>query len=315
MVTILSGTTTLWGKRRPIRLTNDGNTFQRPWTSTELSDDDSSVSTISDDPYTQDRAFTKQRYADIFDSNIDPRENEWRLKLYQKWRLFRKQALGAERVEHVVAAQELPAWFWKFRHPDCDEGASDQSLSDLRDTDLRVWEKFDDDLSDLDVQCVCVEEGPGMCCFHAYVEPKVDLSTPQYTKALFLRRHRQREWRKVELQLGVGRWFHKRRASNDMGGGALDEMAKMFQDPEDFEVDLSDLEEECSCPDRSIDDSCGFHREKLAQIKGDDRYPKMFYECWKKREDAKLHFRARDEAREQYQFNVEQQEERSKEWA
>lgn len=254
-------------------------------------DFDYALSELTEEENTQPIQTFDQILNDVLEREITTTREQWHLDVMARLQTARKRELGPEGLQRIQSAKQLPRWFWKYREPDV------LTPGDLMD--------FDDDISQLNDECVCVEQGPSACHFHQAYCPEVRQSIPMEMRELFVERSAQREQRKINKALNLPRWWCallKRHTNRQRRSWTDDELGI-----DDFEDDMSDIDDGCGC-EGCLKDTCMFHHLAIIDIEETKHRPSGFVVAWKARENAKLYFRAREARQARYQENLEAEE-------
>ena len=126
---------------------------------------------------------------------------------------------------------------------------------------------------------------------------------------VFIRRHLQREERKLDTLHDGGAWWQE--LLQTMADDGETTLAKALENLnlEKLEEGLSDLDEGCTCQG-NLNMSCDFHGALLKSMEQEDHLRDEYVGFWKKHEQAKLTFGPRIKSREQYQVNLVKERER-----
>ena len=164
---------------------------------------DSTLSELGDDEHLPASIRSKRSYHewDDFDekvahdlySDMDIYRKEWRFHLYQGWRTTFKKLLGPQGVKNMIDSKRLPRWFWNYRRS-------------ATDTEVSVWSRLADDISECNDECRCLDGDIDDCTVHMYLAPTLN-EVHESLRSLFLKRHRQREQRKLEVRYGGLGWW------------------------------------------------------------------------------------------------------------
>ena len=178
-----------------------------------------------------------------------------------------------------------------------------------------LYDVFDEDLSDLDEDCVCVEEYPDACLFHKFQEPTAPNGIEGSLRSLYIKRRSQREKRKVELKIHVPAWWYDflRRMKQEKDGCIhcllkdAEEIGK--EEFGDHQDELSETEDGCIC-ESETEPWCPPHKQKLTALYKISCWPLGFEEVLRIREDAKIYYKRRNIWFGRYQKELKAAEER-----
>ena len=185
----------------------------------------------------------------------------------------------------------MPQWFGKFRYS-------------AEWNEVQTWREFADGISEIDDECVCFDLKLADCDVHRHLRKRLEY-VPFATKALFMKRHEQREQRKLEMRYEkqTSWWQQHVRLMASNGTSSFKQGLENFE--EDYDEDqLSQVDPRCPCAG-DFDEKCDFHGETLQEMKWTKLLRPEFMEFWQRRERAKIRFDTKEEVQEQYQINLE----------
>lgn len=223
------------------------------------------------------------------EQGIDMSQKDWQIQILGRWRLARKHDLGPDGINEIIALRATPEWF--------------QVMQDWEHVSEDNFDEFDDTISALNDECVCFSEGPASCDYHQQQEPHIPSGIPKALRAKFLDHQKQREQRKISLAAGVPTWFQAYMIRVTGYGFELDDAEDL-----DFDEDLSDLDDDCTCQDSLDARTCVFHQQLFRRWESPNWHPRRLPGFLRRREARKFYAVERERRKAQYERNLARKE-------